>query len=139
MKDFSKIKPHIGHVYATYDWCKKKYGRSKYNGRYPDIEFKKSDYYTGEDWGYFDSIDKLIFISRDKHQTLEDLVDTIIHEYTHYKQSMHHYAIIGLYLEPYDNPLEKEAEQIAERDSPECLTYLETIFRKKSILKNVSS
>jgi len=139
MKDFSKIKPHIGHVYAIYDWCKSKYGRSRYNGRYPDIEFKKSDYYNGEDWGYFEPIDKLIFINRDKHETLEDVVDTIIHEYTHYKQSMFHYQILAIYLDPHENPLEKQAEEVAQRDSQECLAYLQTIFRKKSILKNVSS
>jgi len=112
------------HCLKIMEWCKKEYGRSRYNGRYPDLEFKKGDYYVGEDWGYFDNIDNLIFINSDKHSTIEELANTVIHEYTHYKQSMHHYAILGEYLEPHDNPLEKQAEFIAQRDYKKCLKEL---------------
>jgi hypothetical protein len=131
MTEFSKAKPHRGHVDKIYQWCKKKYGRSKYNGRYPDISFKKADYYTGEDWGYYDEDEQLIFINREKHETIEDLVHTIIHEYTHYKQSMHHYHIISIYLDSADHPLEKEADMIADRDSKECIEYLKSIYKIK--------
>lgn len=128
---FSGLKPHRGHVDKIYAWCKKKYGRSRYNGRYPDIAFKKADYYTGEDWGYYDEDEQLIYINKEKHETLEDLVHTIIHEYTHYKQSMHHYQILAIYLDSDQHPLEIEAEAIANRDTPECLVYLESIYYKK--------
>ena len=131
-KEFSASKPHKGHVQKVYEWCKKKYGRSKYNGRYPDIVFKKSDYYSGEDWGYYDEIDKVIFVSKDKHETLRDLVHTIIHEYTHYLQSMYHYKILSLYLEHHENPLEIQAESIADRDVDECLNYLKSSYKKRS-------
>lgn len=128
MIDLSKVKPHRGHVDKVYGWCKKKYGRSKYNGRYPDVVFRKGDYYDGEEWGYYDEIDKTIYINRDKHETVEDLAHTIIHEYTHYLQSMHHYQILALYHEHDNHPLEIQAEEVANRDLPECLEYIKSLY-----------
>jgi hypothetical protein len=136
---FLASKPHRGHVDKIYAWCKSKYGRSRYNGRYPDIAFKKSDYYTGEDWGYYDEDEQLIYINKDKHENLEDLVHTIVHEYTHYKQSMYHYRILSIYLDPHENPLELEADMVAERDTPECLVYLESLYETKKIVNKHAS
>ena len=79
-------------AYKILWWCVAEYGRSKLNGSYPYLEFRKGDYYTGDDYGYYDEIDGVIFINKEKHLTLEELVKTIIHEYTHYcKHSMHEY------------------------------------------------
>lgn len=130
MTEFSKLLPHRGHVDKIYEWCKKKYGRSKYNGRYPEVVFRKGDYYDGEEWGYYDEIDRCIYINRDKHETVADLVDTLIHEYTHYLQNMHHYQIISKYLDPHEHPMEISAENAAEKDGPECLAYLENLYKK---------
>jgi hypothetical protein len=132
MIEFGKQLPHKGHVKRVYEWCKKKYGRSKYNGRYPDIVFKKADYYTGDDWGYYDELEQIIFISKDKHKTLDELVHTIIHEYTHYKQNMYHYRILDIYMNCYDNPMEKEADEVADRDLKECLEYLKQFYKDES-------
>ena len=129
----TSLKLHRGHATKILEWCKKKYGRSKYNGRYPDIAFKKSDYYTGEDWGYYDEEEQLIFVSKDKHENLEDLVHTIIHEYTHYLQSMHHYQILALYLEHHEHPLEIQAEETANRDTPECMDFLRIHYNLEPI------
>lgn len=132
-KDSSVLKLHRGHVDKIYLWCKKKYGRSKYNGRYPDIVFRKPDYYTGEDWGYYDEDEQLIYINKDKHETIEDLIHTIIHEYTHYMQSMHHYQILAIYLDSHEHPLEIEADKVADRDLSECLAYLQSLYPQKII------
>ena len=132
-KESSALKLHRGHVDKIYSWCKKKYGRSRYNGRYPDIVFRKPDYYTGEDWGYYDEDEQLIYINKDKHETIEDLIHTIIHEYTHYKQSMHHYQILAKYLDSHEHPLEIEADKIADKDTEECLAYLQSLYPKKII------
>lgn len=137
MTEFSKQLPHRGHVDKIYEWCKKKYGRSKYNGRYPEIVFRKGDYYDGEEWGYYDEIDQCIYINRDKHETLKDLADTIIHEYTHYLQNMYHYQIISKYLEHYQHPMEISAEDTAQKDSPECLKYLENLYKKQENKDNL--
>jgi hypothetical protein len=131
MTEFSNLKPHRGHVDKVYSWCKKKYGRSRYNGRYPEILFRKPDYLTGEDYGYFDELEKIIFLNKEKNETILDLVHTIIHEYTHYLQSMHHYKILSLYHDDDHHPLEIEADSVADRDFEECLSYLESLYKKK--------
>ena len=138
MIEFSKQLPHRGHVDKIYEWCKKKYGRSKYNGRYPDIVFRKGDYYDGEEWGYYDEVDKCIYINRDKHETLQDLIDTIIHEYTHYLQNMYHYQIIAKYLEHDQHPMEIEANAIADRDGIECLKYMENMYKNNEDIIKLS-
>jgi hypothetical protein len=121
--DSQAIKLTRGTVLKVYEWCKKRYRRSKYNGRYPDIVYRKSDYITGEDWGYYDEQENLIFISKDKHSSLADLVDTVIHEYTHYKQNIKvDFRILSKYFESDDqHPLEIEARSTADRDTPICL------------------
>jgi len=131
-------KPHRGHVDKIYEWCKKKYGRSKYNGRYPEVVFRKGDHYDGEEWGYYDEIDKCIYINRDKHETVEDLIDTMIHEYTHYLQNMHHYQIIALYVHHEHHPMEIEAETISQRDKEECLKYLENLYKNSKDIMTLS-
>ena len=139
MIEFSKQLPHRGHVDKIYTWCKKKYGRSKHNGIYPDIEFRKVDYYDGEEWVYYDEIEKRIYINRDKHETIQDLIDTIIHEYTHYLQNMHHYQVLALYLDHEHHPLEIEAEQMSEKDGPECLKYMENLYKNREDIMNLSN
>lgn len=136
--EFSKQLPHRGHVDKIYEWCKKKYGRSKHNGRYPEVVFRKGDYYDGEEWGYYDEVDKCIYINRDKHESIKDLVDTLIHEYTHYLQNMHHYQVLALYLDHENHPLEIEAEMISDRDSEECLKYLENLYKNSSNKEHLS-
>jgi len=132
MIEFSKSLPHRGHVDKIYEWCKNKYGRTKYNGRYPEEVSGKGDYYDGEEWGYYDEIDQCIYINRDKNETLADLVDTMIHEYTHYLQNMYHYKVISKYLEHHEHPMEISAENAAQKDSQECLKYLENTYKKQS-------
>jgi hypothetical protein len=138
-ESFSSSKPHRGHVNKIFEWCKKKYGRSKYNGRYPDVVFRKGYHYDGEEWGYYDEIDKCIYINRDKHETLEDLVDTMIHEYTHYLQNMYHYQIIARYMDNEDHPFEIQAEQVSERDKEECLKYLKNLYKNSCDIKTLSN
>jgi hypothetical protein len=129
MIEFSSQSPHRGHVDKIHNWCKKRYGRSKYNGRYPEVVFRKGDYYDGEEWGYYDEIDKCIYINRDKHETLLDLVDTMIHEYTHYLQNMYHYQILAKYLDHHEHPMEIAAEETAKKDRLECISYLENLYK----------
>ena len=108
----------------AYEWCKKKYGRSKYNGRYPSVQFRKGDYLTEDVWGLYDCEENYIYINSASVTTLEDLVATMIHEYTHYKQNMRvDWTVLCKYFDPttLDHPLEREAEETAERDCASCL------------------
>jgi hypothetical protein len=112
-------------AYKILWWCISEYGRSKLNGPYPYLEYRKADYYNGEDYGYYDEIEGMIFINKEAHLTLEDLVKTIIHEYTHYvKHSMHEYKILSKYLSHHRNPLEIDARKIEKRDYKKCLRFL---------------
>jgi hypothetical protein len=107
------------------DWCYFTYGRSKINGPYPYLEFRKPDYYTGDDYGYYDEVDQTIFVNREAHLDVAELVKTIIHEYWHYvSHSMHEYRILSKYLSHHRNPLEIDARRIERRDYKKCLRYL---------------
>ena len=117
-------------AYKILWWCISEYGRSKLNGPYPYLEFKKADEYSQDDYGYYDEIEQVIFINKDMHNTLEDLVKTIIHEYTHYvKHSMHEYKILSKYLSHHRNPLEIDARRIERRDYKKCLKFLKAEYK----------
>lgn len=103
------------------DWCVQTYGKSKFNRSFPTLDFKKSDYYTEGCMAFYDEIESTIFVAKDLHHNLEDLANSIIHEYTHYKQNMRHYQILALYLPDHKNPLEVEAEKVANKDTKKCL------------------
>ena len=112
-------------AYLILYWCMSTYGRSKLNGAYPDIEYKKADYLTGDVIGHYDDIEGTIFVNKILNDSLEELVNTIIHEYTHYvKHSMHEYFILAKYLSDERNPLEIDARRIARKDSKKCLKFL---------------
>jgi hypothetical protein len=118
----SKIKVTKRHANKIFEWCVKTYGKSKYNKIVPEIEYRKGDHTTEECSAFYDEIEGIIFIDKDQNDTLEELANTIIHEYTHYKQNMKHYQILSLYLTEDKNPMELEAEQIAEKDTKKCLS-----------------
>ena len=118
------------------DWCIVKYGKSKYYDDYPDLEISKSKSsdYTGE----FESDECLITIYYDiiklEDNIYESAIKTMIHEYVHYlqeseltgahnsktKSSIWPFNSGIVILDYYDNPYEKEAEDVAERDWREC-------------------
>jgi len=119
-----------GTAYKILWWCVAEYGRSKLNGPYPYLEFRKGDYYTGDDYGYYDEVEQVIFINKEANLTLEELVKTIIHEYTHYvKHSMHEYQILAKYLSHHRNPLEIDARKVERRDYKKCLKYLKKEYK----------
>ena len=66
----------------------------------------------------------LIFLNKDANLDLTELANSLIHEYTHYKQNLKHYDILSLYLPYHKNPLEIEANKIANRDAKKCIKEL---------------
>jgi len=110
-------------------WCISTYGKSELNGDYPHLEFKNAVYYNGDDYGYYDEIEQIIFVSKDAHTTLEELVKTIIHEYTHYvKHNMEDYNVLSKYLSHHRNPLEIDARKIERRDYKKCIKFLKAEY-----------
>lgn len=128
----NKMLPSRKYVNRIVGWCVKTYGKSKHNREFPEIQYR-SRYYYGDDprtMAFYDDDDSVIFIRKSDHKTLYQLANTIIHEYTHYKQNPRHYQILSMYLPYKENPLEIEANEIAKRDARKCLRDL---FGDKSI------
>ena len=118
-----KIMPSRKYVNKILDWCVKTYGKSRYNREFPEIHYRSSSY-LGEDrmtLAFYDDQDGIIYINKDDHKNLNVLANTIIHEYTHYKQNMRHYDILSMYLPYHRNPLEIEANKVARRDAKKCV------------------
>lgn len=118
------IKPTKKHVNRIFEWCIKTYGKSKYNKELPTVQFRKGDYYTEEYMAYYDEIDAVVFINKDRNTSIKELTNSVIHEYIHYKQNMKHYQILSLYLSDEKNPMEIEARKIAQRDTKKCIKEL---------------
>lgn len=122
-KRANKLAPSRKYVNKILDWCVKTYGKSRHNREFPEIQYRRG-IYMNEDpktMAFYDDQDGVIFINKDDHHSLRTLVNSVIHEYTHYKQNMKHYDILSQYLPYKKNPLEIEANMIARRDTKKCL------------------
>jgi Zn-dependent peptidase ImmA (M78 family) len=125
-----EVKLTRSHINKILDWCINTYGKSNFNKQIPVVEFKKPDYSNEDCMAFYDEIEGLIFINKEQNTTLYDLANSIIHEYTHYKQNMKHYQILSLYLPDHKNPMEIEAEKVAKKDTKKCL---KEVFNIQSI------
>jgi Zn-dependent peptidase ImmA (M78 family) len=105
----------------TLKWCKKNLGVNK-RKKTPKISVRvrvmdgDHDMYGGYYWQ-----ENKIVIYANKNKTLKDVVGTVIHEYTHYLQSMTKYYE---YFQTYyysTHPLEKEAYRNQNTFTPKCL------------------
>jgi hypothetical protein len=119
-----KTTPTRKHINAILNWCVKTYGKSKYNKEFPIVQYKKPDYLTEGAIAFYDDWEGVIFINKLENKNLYDLTNSILHEYTHYKQNPKHYEILSLYLPYSKNPLEIAADEIAIKDTKKCLKEL---------------
>jgi hypothetical protein len=94
-----------------FDWCKKKFGESKYNSPFSIKISRKNNDVHGR---YYDDLN-FIQINIKQHKSFIDLCDTIIHEYTHYLQNMSMYDhYFSKHSRNYDNhPYEISANKKA--------------------------
>lgn len=118
------MKPHRGHALKSLEWCKKKYGKSRYNGPCPTISYAKPDYMLDGLTGYYEPDYNHIYVNSEMCNTVEELVATVIHEYQHYLQNMYHYQIIAKYCNHDNHPMELMALQVEKRDSKKCMQDL---------------
>lgn len=119
MKKDKKLTKKV--IYKILDWCVVNYGRSEFNKNKLIVDFRKPDYLTGDVMASYDYETGIIYVNKETHKTLRMLINSIIHEYTHYKQNMRHYNILDTYLAYNKNPLEIEAFKIAKRDTKRCI------------------
>jgi hypothetical protein len=108
------------------DWCRAKWGKSRYVKGLPRLRLLKRS--RQELYGWYNERINLITLRLDWHESPLDLVETVIHEYTHYGQD-----IAGRYDRlaeeykalPYDHhPLEKQAYKRQARWGARCLAEI---------------
>lgn len=114
----------------TLDWCINRYGVSIHNDVLTlDIKFRSKLEFYGE----YDADDNTIYLNPVKHKTLAEWVNTIIHEYTHFRQN-----IDGMYTKYYvkygrtyeNHPHEVTAHRVADRDQREARLWVLQNLRK---------
>ena len=114
----------------TLDWCINRYGVSIHNDILTlDIKFRSKLEFYGE----YDADDNTIYLNPVKHKTLAEWVNTIIHEYTHFRQN-----IDGMYTKYYvkygrtyeNHPHEVTAHRVADRDQREARLWVLQNLRK---------
>jgi hypothetical protein len=114
----------------TLDWCINRYGVSIHNDILTlDIKFRSKLEFYGE----YDADDNTIYLNPVKHKTLGEWVNTIIHEYTHFRQN-----IDGMYTKYYvkygrtyeNHPHEVTAHRVANRDQREARLWVLQNLRK---------
>lgn len=117
-------------AYLALEWCIQNYGPSIHNDLDTlEIGLRSKHEYLGE----YDSIENIIILNPKKHKTLKDWCNTVIHEYTHFKQNGDMYdRYYYKYGRNYDNhPHEVSAHKIAERDAPLARKWVLSVLRKK--------
>ncbi len=116
------------HAVKILEWCKKRYGRGV--KPYPILEFRKPNYLNGEyAQGEYDYEEDMIYVNSQMHDALDELADTIIHEYVHYRyHAKSTYYQLDRDYNHDDHPMEKQAESIANRDKKKCVQELKKYF-----------
>ena len=106
---------------AALNWCMNKWGLSRYQDDFPKLRcYKKGD--GGGFYGHFDDLDNTIIIYLQPHPDVLTLIETVIHEYVHYKQNVtENYDRYAEQYEEYnDNPYERTAISRSARWKERC-------------------
>ena len=116
------------HALKILDWCKKRYGRGMKS--YPILQYRKPDYMNNEyAYGEYDYEEDMIYINSQVHDNLEELANTIIHEYAHYRyHAKSTYYQLDRDYDHDEHPMEKQADRIAKRDQKKCVQELKKYF-----------
>lgn len=124
MTNHTKIKI----IESVFDWCVKRYGKSKYYKTYPILilSYSKSQKYHGEFYAddTDDELDIELVLYLNNLFSKRQIVLTMIHEYQHYLQSP---IWLTRYYETtcYDkNPYEINAEKEAKQKCKQCIKEL---------------
>lgn len=118
----------------TLEWCIQKYGGSIHN----DLDTLEIKLRSGlENQGEYESDDNIIYLNPKRHRSLLQWVNTVIHEYTHFRQN-----IDGMYTKYYElgrtyenHPHEVAANRIAKRDMKEARLWVLRQLKPKKFTK----
>lgn len=129
-----RIKNHeIKKKYAILSlrWCKKKFGKSPTKKRKLILNFINKEGYYGKYpiYGKFCYTTNKITIYSPMCDTLNEIISTVIHEYTHYMQSGYQYRIYQKKYYYSQNPYEKQAKKFEKKYRIECFRYIRSQFK----------
>ena len=100
------------------DWCVNKFGLSKYHEYDPWLDFENDDLKM---MGEYNIDENTITIYTNEIKNIDDLIETIIHEYVHYLQRPSWYTrYTNMGYEGVNNPYEMIAETIAINNWKQC-------------------
>jgi hypothetical protein len=97
-------------------WCKRNVGLNYRRSTFPILEWHS----IGDDCGDYDFEDNIISVYKSQHKSVIEIIHTIIHEWCHYKQSTKKYYQYDAELGYLNNPLEHEADKIANQFKYKC-------------------
>jgi Zn-dependent peptidase ImmA (M78 family) len=114
----------------TLEWCINTYGPSIHNDLATlDLKLRSKLEFYGE----YDSEDNVIYLNPKKHRSLKEWCNTIIHEYTHFRQN-----IDGMYTRYYEkgrtydtHPHEIAANRTADRDTSTARRWVLNQLKRK--------
>jgi hypothetical protein len=102
------------------NWCKDYYGESKFKN-INTLKIYIDD--TMDSAGAYCTSHNAIFINTKVHRSFIDVINTMIHEYTHFRQDIKvmYFKYLKVYSFNYENhPYEITARETAERDKRKC-------------------
>jgi len=120
----------ISYTKMALDWCVENLGVNKRKRKKLILEINDKDFsqsriiYYGKYCFYKNKI--VIYIS--SCETIDDLISTMIHEYTHYLQSSSLYQYYSTCYYYSQNPCERQAKRNEVKYTKECLRELKKLI-----------
>lgn len=114
------------HALQVLDYCVDNLGESHYVDEVPRLIFWTTgpvkNYLFPK--GYYCSENNIIWIYKSEHKSALDIIDTIIHEYTHYLQNLDEYGVMFKVYNYKTHPMEIEARQTAKAHKFICRRFI---------------
>lgn len=104
------------HALRVMTWCKGNIGLNRRRHYLPILEWHS----VGEDCGDYDFEDNIISVYKNQHNSVLEIIHTIIHEWCHYKQSKKKYYDMDEKFGYNKNPLEIQADNLANEFKYKC-------------------
>lgn len=115
------------HIVKMLEYCQKKWGKSDYHRTFPKLRVHKKSSKYDVKFGEFNYETNTIYLYLSSHDSVVEMCDTIVHEYTHYLQNMDkmYDKYMTKYYKRYDNhPYEITAVNRGKKYKWECLKYI---------------
>ena len=100
------------------NWCKRNVGLNYRRHTLPALEWHSVS--SDKDMGDYDFEDNIISVYKNNHTSVIEIIHTIIHEWAHYKQSTKKYYEYDTIYNYQDNPLEIQANELADKMKWQC-------------------